>query len=424
MAPTESGPLKVLLRELSPKVATIVSIADQASSSITNFGVVIIAARMLGAGEFGLFSLIYGIYILIVSGAQSFIGQALVLEQGSRKKLEVESARALKLSLELGVGVGVVLIPLGLIIPSLGFPLVVLGVLMPLLLIQDAARFCVSLLRAPAYALVSDLLWIFFLMVSTVVLLKEDSGSASAVQITLAWATSGAVSGLSGCVLMHGWARGEHLDLRDFLRFGYLGQRFLAEFAVIRGVGQILSISIGALVSIAAAGAYRAAMTLYGPLNVLINAINAFAIPLLRRSCLVKRERAFIGIALLLVLIAAGGTLLLIEMPSSWGNAIFGESWVGARELIMPFGAQAIGISVNTVAFIAIRMISPTLTLRLRVVTAFLQIIGFFLGIWIADITGAAWGIAFAAIAQAILAIIQYLQIRGTQNQEVQGAEE
>lgn len=410
MSGAESFLIASLLKERSPRAATLLGVADQAASSLTNFGVIVLAARVLGVDSFGAFSIVYGIYVLIISAVQSYVGQALVLLQGSREQLEFESARALKFSIFLGLAVGFSLALLGLVVPSLGMPFVVLGVLMPLLLLQDTTRFCVSLLRAPAFALASDMLWIVLLVAGGAALLKVTEPSA--LVITLLWSVSGSISGLFSLILLSAWSRGSHLNVNEFVRSGYLGKRFLFEFAVIRGVGQILGISIGALVSISSAGAFRAAMTLFGPLNVLLNAVNAFAIPLLRQLSAARQERYLLALTVGFAALAAGGTAFLMAMPRPWGMVVFGESWLGTRELVVPFGVQAIGIAVSTVAFVAIRMISPTLTLRLRIIAASIQIIAFFTGIWLGGVQGAAWGITVASIAQALLAVLQYRQIR------------
>ncbi len=146
---------------------------------------------------------------------------------------------------------------------------------MPLLLLQDTTRFCVSLLRLLLLPWRSDILWIVLLVAGECVALLKVTWKRGALVITLLWSVSGSISGLFSLILLSAWSRGSHLNVNEFVRSGYLGKRFLFEFAVIRGVGQILGISIGALVSISSAGAFRAAMTLFGPLNVLLNAVNA-----------------------------------------------------------------------------------------------------------------------------------------------------
>lgn len=114
---------------------------------------------------------------------------------------------------------------------------------------------------------------------------------------------------LLGLRLLWPHVRGARADLRPYVRRGHLGQRFVVEFAVGNASSQLAVLGLGLFAAPLAVGALRGATTLFGPLNVLFNSVNAFGPPLFNRlggRRATTRAAALLGVVLSAVGLAWG----------------------------------------------------------------------------------------------------------------------
>ncbi|MFD6886155.1 hypothetical protein [Streptomyces sp. NPDC059957] len=379
-------------------LAAVASVLDQAASSATNILVLVLAARLSSAAGFADFSMVYVTFTVLLGLNMAYVGQTLVLEK-DQDALAAACRSGLAFTGAVSAAVGAVLALLGLLLPgATGRAFLALGLVLPLVLLQDGLRYCFSALRVPGRALAADALRLAC-VVSALLLQPEG---ASAGRLVLVWGLSALPALALGLWLLRPSVRGAAADLRPYLRRGYLGQRFVVEFAVGNGSSQLAVLGLGVFASPLAVGALRGATTLFGPLNVLFNSANSFGPPVVGRASGkrgVVRLTALMGGALAVTGAAWGA--VLYALPERVGRELLGDTWQAAAALLPATGAQYAVMGLGTCALLTLRVLNPKATLSLQVVFSLLSV-GLLLGgyaVW--GVAGAAWGLALGSAAKA-----------------------
>ncbi|MBW1601132.1 hypothetical protein JJV70_03240 [Streptomyces sp. JJ66] len=373
------------------RTAALASVLDQGAAGLTNILVLILAARLSTATGFARFSMVYLVFTVTLGLFMAYVGQALVLVRGdaARVRTACRSALAFTVVAALVTGAGFAL--LGTAIPVPGPALAALGAVLPLVLLQDAARYCFSLLGRPDHALAADSVR----LVATVAALTWQPDGASPARLVLAWGLAALPSAVVAAALLHRPLAGAATSLRPYLRRGHLGQRFAVEFAVGNGAGQLAVLGLGVVGSPLAVGALRGASALFGPLNVLFGAANGFGPPLLAR---LGGSRSVVRATLLLggVLAATGalwGTAWWL-LPEDWGRQVLGDTWPAVASLLPASAAQYTLMGFGVSALLTLRVLSPRETLPVQVVFSLLSVTLMYAGFQWAGVLGAAWGLA------------------------------
>ncbi|MFC9813113.1 hypothetical protein ACFVJM_13710 [Streptomyces virginiae] len=378
-------------------LAAVASVLDQAASSATNILVLVLAARLSSASAFADFSMVYVAFSVLLGLNMAYVGQSLVLEKGDGLGAACRSAACFTSAAS--AAVGVLLAVVGLALPGAsGRAFLALGLVLPLVLLQDGLRYCFSALRAPERALAADALR----LVCVVAALALQPEGASAGRLVLVWGLSALPALAVGLWLLRPYVRGSRADLRPYLRRGHLGQRFVVEFAVGNGSSQLAVLGLGVFATPLAVGALRGATTLFGPLNVLFNSANAFGPPVLGRLGGKRATvRATAALGVVLAAVGAGWATALYLLPDRLGRELLGETWAAASALLPATGAQYAVMGLGTCALLTLRVLAPKATLSLQVVFSLLSV-GLLLGgyaVW--GVAGAAWALAAGSALKA-----------------------
>ncbi|WP_328788642.1 hypothetical protein [Streptomyces sp. NBC_00273] len=381
-------------------LAAVASVLDQAASSATNILVLVLAARLSSASGFADFSMVYVTFSVLLGLNMAYVGQSLVLEKG--EGLGAACRSALGFTAAASAAVGTLLLVVGLALAgATGTAFLALGLVLPLVLLQDGLRYCFSALRTPQRALAADALR----LVCVVAALALQPERASAGRLVLVWGLSALPALAVGLWLLRPYVRGSRTDLRPYLRRGHLGQRFVVEFAVGNGSSQLAVLGLGVFATPLAVGALRGATTLFGPLNVLFNSANAFGPPVLGRLGGKRATvRATAALGLVLAAVGAGWATALYLLPDRLGRELLGDTWAGASALLPATGAQYAAMGLGTCALLTLRVLAPKATLSLQVVFSLLSV-GLLLGgyaVW--GVAGAAWGLAAGSALKALAA--------------------
>lgn len=288
---------------LRTRAAVLCSVADQGVSALTNIAVLIVAARLSTAAGFSVFSIVYTVFTVLLGLCVSYVGQALVLERGEPSAVRSACRSALVFTAGASAATGAVMAAVLVLVPGeTARGLAVLGLVLPVVLTQDAVRYCCSTLRLPHLALAADLLRLAA-VVPALALQPQGSGPSRLIAV---WGLSALPALLLGTALLWPRLRGVPGDPRRFLRRGHLGRRFVLEFAVGNASSQLAIVGLGLFANQLAVGALRGAVALFGPMNVLFNAATSFGPPLLNRvSGTGRRIRATAVLALVLAGTAA-----------------------------------------------------------------------------------------------------------------------
>lgn len=394
------------------------SVLDQAASSLTNIAVLVIAARVSTAHGFATFSMVYLTFTVLLGLNTAYAGQVVVLTRGDRTATGAACRSAVSFTALAATAVGALLAATGAVTAAArgdwagpGGAFLALGAVLPLVLVQDVLRYAFSTLRRPALALAADTLR---LVCVVPVLLLQPRHTAPGLLVAL-WGLSALPALLLGLRLLRPHVRGTRTDLRPYARRGHLGQRFVVEFAVGNASSQLAVLGLGLFAAPLAVGALRGATTLFGPLNVLFNSVNAFGPPLLGRlggRRATARAAAVLGLALCAVGLAWG--LVLHALPGGAGHQLLGATWQSASALLPASGAQYAVMGLGTCALVTLRVLSPRATLSVQVVFSLLSVVLMLGGYLLSgSALGAAWGLAAGSALKAAAAWIRVARLPG-----------
>ena len=284
----------------------------------------------------------------------------------------------------------------------MGQALVVTGVLLPALLLQDTWRFALFTMGHPARAAANDLAWLAAQVALIAVALSVADDSIAL--LTGAWAGGAVVAAVLGArqtavVPAIGQAVG---FLRRHLELGW---RFTSEFVVGNGSFQLTMLAMGATLTAAGIGAIRGGAVLFGPLHVAIFALATGGVAegarLLERSPQRVLPVMHLLSALLLVASVAWGALLL-AVPDTVGHEVLGDTWPAAHELVVPYAVINAGVGVAAGALLALRIVAAaSASLRLAVVVAGVTFAGGVTGATLWGTAGGVWGLTLGAWANA-----------------------
>lgn len=378
------------------------ALLDQAVSSLSNFLLLFFAARILDVAGFGIFSLVYVSYVVLLGAAQSFVGQELVLLDRSRQTLIIAEKSAIDFTIRASSVVGIILLG-GLIALRADWTFFVLAAGLPLFLTNETLRYAASVSRTPQLALLGDLLWLVVLVLGVI---AHETGAmflSSPFQISLLWLAAV----LASLIPMWAASRSKYRGVRSvparYLRRQFLGFRFISEYLMVRATGQASILVLGGIATVAASGALRGISTLFGPVNVLFNAMAAFGVPIVRDLGKARRTTSLVILSTAFAILSIGLAFTLLAIPDDWGRQILGATWQNVKVLILPTGIQFAAMSFGVMGYTAIRFEWPKSTLYLRVIASVLLVTLFFGGYALAGIQGVAWGQAIASTLQAVV---------------------
>ena len=307
--------------------STAWGVADQAISSVTNFGILVLVARNVSPGQLGVFAIFIAAYSTVAFVNESLVAEPFVVRFTSTNRASHDTGLAAATGCSLGVGLALSLVMgVGAIAAggSLRALLIVAALCAPGLLVQDTMRFAFFSGRRPRSAFLNDSAWAMIQGIGFTAV--QVAGVHSLGMLVLTWAGAGAIAG--GVALIQGgtvplplatraWLR-DHRDLWVFI----LPERLSGQ-----GAMYVSLICIGGIAGLAAAAAIRSLQTLFGPLNILMNAARIVLLPSLVVASPERRRRRVHLLALGLTTVAAlwGGVLMLI--PASAGRQLLGATW-------------------------------------------------------------------------------------------------
>ncbi|MFB7914520.1 hypothetical protein [Streptomyces sp. NPDC056061] len=380
------------------RTAIACSVADQGVAALTNILVLVVAARLSGAAEFARFSAVYLVFTVLLGVSGAHTGQPLVLRRGGGDEVRGACRSAVAFTLLAAAALGGLLATVCLPLPgATADALTALGLVLPVVLGQDAARYALATLHLPHLALAGDTLRLACVMGA----LGTQQHGTPAARLVLLWGLS-ALPALLLCVaLLHRRTAGTPLRPGAPIRSGRLGRRFVVEFGVGNATSQLSVLGLGTVGDPLVVGALRGATTLFGPLNVLFTSATGFGPPLLGRLPPQRRVRAAAALAALLAATAALWATALALLPDRIGRHLLGDTWPTASALLPATGSQYAAMAVGTSGLLALRMLAPRATLPIQVVFSLAAVAFLIGGYALAGVPGAAWGLCLGSVCKA-----------------------
>ncbi|MFE2104959.1 hypothetical protein ACFXAF_03640 [Kitasatospora sp. NPDC059463] len=373
-------------------------LADQAVSSMTNFAVGVFVARSLGVTAFGVFSLAWLTYGLVLNVARGLATDPLMVRfSGVPEALwRSAAARSSGTALVIGssLGAGCLLVGLGLG-GRIGPAFVSLGLALPALLLQDSRRFAFFAAGAGRKAFTNDLVQGVALVPAMVVAARVGTVAA----FLLAWGAAAAVA--AGYGFLQSGIRPRVTGARGWLREQRdLGSRYLVENVSLSAAGQLRAYGLGAIAGVGAVGTVRGAELLLGPFLALLMGLSlvtvAEAARVLRQAS--HRLGGFclrLGGGQAAAALLWGGALLL--MPDRLGELVLGDVWHSSSQLIVPATLGVAGAGLGTGAAAGLRALAAARrSLRCQLFASACYLGGGLGGAALAGTAGSAWGVATA----------------------------
>ncbi|NGO08524.1 hypothetical protein G5C60_13055 [Streptomyces sp. HC44] len=375
-------------------------LADQAASSMTNFAVGIYVARSLGLAAFGVFSLAWVTYGVVLSVSRGLATDPLVVRFSGVPDWSWRGAVARSSGTALGVGaaIGAVCLVGGLALGGrVGPAFACLGVMLPGLLLQDAWRYSFFAAGAGRKAFVNDLVWGVALVPAMVVAARVGGVAA----FVLAWGASATVAAAYGC--FQSGIRPRMTGARDWLReHRDLGYRYLVENVGVSGAAQLRAYGLGAIVGVSAVGVVRGAELLLGPFLAVLMGLSLVTVAEAAR--VLRRAPHRLGKFCLLLsggqtaaVLLWGAALLLV--PDRFGELVLGDVWHSSSELIVPATLGVAGAGLGMGAAAGLRALGAARrSLRSQLFASACYVIGGLGGAAVAGTVGSAWGVAAATV--------------------------
>lgn len=369
---------------------------DQLLSSASNFVLVALVAHFSAPRTFGLFAIAFACYVLWI-GLNRAVSLEIGLLQGDSQWQEDTHRHQVRMSSAIAL-VGVVVMGIaGLVAsgPLSGFFLL-LSASLPFLILQDLVRYqgFSALGGALTRALLCDLFWLLAFALSVIV--AAPMLALSGHLVFLLWLASGCFAGIvftKWLPLVASVREAAPRMLRSHrpLVVGYLG-----EFMASSGAGQGTVIGIAVLASPSTAGAWRIALTLFGPLTVLNAAAFITGISSRPRGESTPSFRRYVGAAAPLVFLSLVWTVLALGPLRSFWRAVFGPTWSDVTVML-----PAIGLAFGLGAFVTVARSIVRAQARPR--AGFLGLAAFVLAAYGTTIVGAAAAGSPAAISYCFL---------------------
>lgn len=372
----------------------VLGVISTALSGASNLVVQLLVAAFVSTTEFASFSIV-GVTLLFALGiARVSIGQVdLVRGLPGPDHGPVTTAWVASAMLLLG---GAAMVALGSLVgPMLvdvGWGIVAAAVFV----LQDAARFRTFRVGRPGLAATSDLL---ILVVSVGgVLAAAATGMVSEWALAV-WTGATLIGFVVIAIPLRFWpdprrggGRAWGVTHRDLIVPG------VGEFALSAALPYALNWVVLALGGPAALAGFRLMQLIFAGISNLAQGISATSIPSVVDIGSPRHARRLLGIestALLGVGVVA--TVFCLAIPSAWGVAAFGATWLAALAYLVPCAIQGI---VNAVSFPIVALLRilgfATFSLYVRIATVPLIAVLVFGGTALLGAPGVAWGLAAA----------------------------
>lgn len=392
------------------RTAVLCSVADQGVAALTNILVLVAAARLSTVADFARFSAVYLVFTVLLGVSGAYTGQPLVLKRGGGQETRGACRSAVAFTVLAAAAPGALLAAVCSLVPGdTARALLMLGLVLPVVLGQDAVRYAFSTLQQPHLALLSDLLRLACVLGA----LGTQVYGASPARLIGLWGLSALPALLISAVLLHRSTAGAPLLLRPMFRRGHLGQRFTVEFGVGNATSQLSVLGLGAAGNPLLVGALRGATTLFGPMNVLFTSATSFGPPLLGRiNDERRRVRATAALAAALATAAALWATALALLPDAAGRQLLGDTWSVAAALLPATGSQYAAMAVGTCGLLALRMLDPRTTLAIQVVFSLTAVAFLAGGYALGGVPGAAWGLFLGSLCKAAATWIRVARLR------------
>jgi O-antigen/teichoic acid export membrane protein len=366
----------------------------------------LIVARSASPTEFGEFGLAFLLAMLALTLVRAAVSVPLSLrvEVGPSQDpaSRVPDLRdALGASAVAGVALGLGLVVVGVALQTgIGPSVLALGLSLPALVLQDAWRYAFIVVAKPSRAVANDLVMGALVIGGALVL-----QGCSVPVLVLIWGASALVA--CGVAIWQSRVWPALARSRIFLRrHRDLSGWLTAELTVQTGSTYAAMLLLGLTAGTVGLGSLRGAQTLFGPFTALLIGLLVGSVPEARRVAAMEPRRlppVLRAVSGVLGLATLALSVVLLALPDPVGKAILGDTWPGARALLVPFAAMTAGVAVASGGMVGLRVGGAVRdSFRLRLVVGGMSVVVAPLAGAVGGLQAGAWGLAGAAWVNAL----------------------
>lgn len=375
-------------------------VADQVIYGLSNAAMTFLAARILDPNAFGAFAVAYTSVVIIISGARSLASEpfSVLFSDADHQAQSSYGAAAAGMATVVGLVTGLLAILLAV---ALGQPLLAaFGLALPALCLQDYARYHLTSIGEVRKSFAIDVVWV-------VVQFGIAGGLWASGQLSITWLVATWGMGAVAAVIAAMWflELGVRPDrsLEWWRETKEYGQAYFLEFLAVAASGRSIVYVLAAVSGAPAAGAYRGAEALFGPLTTAVGGLRMVLLPeVVRRRGrgIAVIRRASLLVALGMAALAVVATVALVVLGRWLGPLLLGDTWVRAAELLVPVGVARIMIAAAVGPFLGLRAIGATTdSVAVRWVGSIGGMGGAVIGAVLNGAVGSAWGFALGMTA-------------------------
>lgn len=376
---------------------------DQAIAGGSNVLIAVLAAHTLGLAAFGLFGVVFLVYVLVQGVSRALVSDPLLLHPQEARERPGE---AIGTAVVLGVAMGLALALIGLgvrfINTQFGTALVVLAAFVPLLVLQDLGRYIAFATRRPAGAVLLDTAWLVLQTAAVPVLYLAHLRTLA--WFVAVWAGAGAVSGILTLV-RSSWTVSD-LGVAWLRRTWRLAWRYLISYVSTQSSSLLVTSAIGGITGARPLGAFQGTLLLVRPyvtfqVAAVSSGVTDIAHAAAQGAQIWLRARRTAAFA---TAVAVVNGAVMLALPAALGRLVTGSAWDAAQPLLLPMAIQIVALGATSGAragLLGARAL--TRTLALDVTNGALMVSSTVVGALCDGVVGAVWA---ASVAQCVMTVL------------------
>lgn len=390
---------------------------SQGASSVSNFGLSLVAARALGPEGLGVVFVGFSVYLVALGLQRALISEPLIaistrLDGGDRLSAQRSALTVLIVSL---LPAGVLIVGVGLALPNqVGSGLVLIAPWIVPSLLQDFWRSVLFQEKRGRAGAVNDLTWVAVMAVCVPFALATGEMWA----VLAAWglgATAGALLGffqikIRWIDVLSAW---QWWRTKAWAMGRWLGLESVTHAAMSQGLVFVLVFLLGP----GPLGGLRAVQTVYAPLSLIGSAITLPALPEVTRrlgDSVVSARQYAARIGGVAGVLTGGYISLTVLGGSDLLTTVFGSDFSRFENLVWPVGAsQLVGAAFLGFPILLKGMQWSRALLTTTLIGSVITLVGSTTLALAAGILGAAWGIAIGAGVRSILNVFFVSRAKG-----------
>jgi hypothetical protein len=323
---------------------------DQVLASASNGLFLFVLAQAATVAEFGAVSLLVAVLFTWVGFNRGALGTPILLvSKLSRHEIGVESGYAITWAAVTSTTAMVVIYVVGVVVGQSSLALL-FALSAPVVLLQDVLRFPPLACGKPVIAVASDGVWALIMLALFILNL---TGRTVAVGVAISiWAAGGLIS--AGALVMLGSLRPRFHRMWSWWRmYSPARIRFGGTYATMTMMAAVTTLVITAIAGLAPVAAIRGAVTLFGPITLLIMAIPTVYLLHVRRSATSPRAqwRLLVKVSTLMSALTLLATTLVLAIPDRLGALLLGMVWPQALAVAPYVGIQCAGLCWTTTIY-------------------------------------------------------------------------